>query len=527
MMMSEYMKSDIAKKLDFDSSLTEEFNLTSATNSSDVDMEESFIHEDHPTNNNNYTPNLSMTPKMSFTNSSPLDFPTFRSRNLFTCTPKVQPNKPNVNLNPFTPTGMILVSKKRTRSRLSNLESSHFSDIAHDLDSDSDQENTVPTKRLSLQEANINRYHKEFHEICLLGSGEFGSVYKCLNRLDGCLYAIKKNIKPVNLKMAMNEVYAHAVLGKHEYVVRYYSAWSEDDHLIIQNEFCNGGSLADQIEKNRINNTPFTESQLQTMLTHLAYGLKYIHYMKLIHMDIKPANIFISIEPRMDSLNYESADDGFEEDENASCVNISNSANSDNITFKIGDLGHVTSVKNPEVEEGDCRYLPDEILQENFKHLPKADIFALGLTLYEAAGGGPLPKNGNAWHEIRRGNIPVLERYSKKFYDLIKLMIHPDPERRPTAAALLQHSYLCPSPSKSIAQLQRELSQEKQKNKILSERLEETSKIIKCLHYSPKTMHSISHSPKAMHSSHSPIRHSKSARFIGKMSLRSHSNANF
>ena len=279
---------------------------------------------------------------------------------------------------------------------------------------ESDIEVEHPTKRVALQESNISRYYQEFLELELLGSVEFGSVYKCTHRLDGCNYAVKKSIKPVagsaSEKSALNEVYAHAVLGKHQHVVRYYSAWAEDNHMIIQNEYCNGGSLADAIAKLKKEDKRFTEAELRQLLLHVAEGLRYIHSMQLVHMDIKPGNIFISREKSQLCVNYDSADDGFDEEETE-----------EEITYKIGDLGHVTSINNPQVEEGDCRYLPNEILQEDFKHLTKADIFALGLTMFEAAGGGPLPKNGPEWHEIRDGNLKDLP-YSREFNDLLKVI---------------------------------------------------------------------------------------------------------
>lgn len=50
-------------------------------------------------------------------------------------------------------------------------------------------------------------------------------------------------------KASLTEVWAHAVLGVNKHVVRYYSAWAEHNHMIIQNEFCNGGSLHDQVKE--------------------------------------------------------------------------------------------------------------------------------------------------------------------------------------------------------------------------------------------------------------------------------------
>ena len=69
---------------------------------------------------------------------------------------------------------------------------------------------------------------------------------------------------------ALREVCAHAVLGSHPHLVRYYSAWAEDDHMIIQNEFCNGGNLSSIVAHNRKEGSKFTEGELKRLTRHVA-----------------------------------------------------------------------------------------------------------------------------------------------------------------------------------------------------------------------------------------------------------------
>ncbi|XP_036621262.1 wee1-like protein kinase [Trichosurus vulpecula] len=368
---------------------------------------------------------------------------------------------PQVNINPFTPDSMLLHSSGQCRRR----KRTHWNDSCDEdmeaSDGELEDETTRPAKRITITESNMkSRYESEFHELEKIGSGEFGSVFKCVKRLDGCIYAIKRSKKPlagsVDEQNALREVYAHAVLGQHSHVVRYFSAWAEDDHMLIQNEYCNGGSLGDAISENYRSMNYFSETELKDLLIQVARGLKYIHSMSLVHMDIKPSNIFIS---RVSIPG--TAEEGDEDDWTANKV-----------IFKIGDLGHVTRISSPQVEEGDSRFLANEVLQENYTHLPKADIFALALTVVCAAGAEPLPTNGDQWHEIRQGKLPRIPQVlSQELTDLLKVMIHPDPERRPSAVALVKHSVLLSASRKSAEQLRIELNAEKFKNSLLQKEL--------------------------------------------------------
>lgn len=122
----------------------------------------------------------------------------------------------SANINPFSPSSGFLQNKKRLRndeqsSILKNSKSNSFESLMTKSNSpvNSTNENEMQIeasliederqapKRLALQDSSIPRYEKEFIELSLIGLGEFGVAYQCLNRLDGCVYAIKRSIKPV------------------------------------------------------------------------------------------------------------------------------------------------------------------------------------------------------------------------------------------------------------------------------------------------------------------------------------------
>lgn len=77
-----------------------------------------------------------------------------------------------------------------------------------------------------------SRYAHDFDESSSLGKGAFGEVVKARNKLDGRYYAIKKiHASDSKLNSILQEVWLLSRLN-HQYVVRYFGAWLEDDFQI-------------------------------------------------------------------------------------------------------------------------------------------------------------------------------------------------------------------------------------------------------------------------------------------------------
>lgn len=150
------------------------------------------------------------------------------------------------------------------------------------------------------------------------------------------------------------------------------------------------------------------------------------------------------------------------------------------VQYKIGDLGHVAPIYSSDVspEEGDCRYMAPEFLQMDVdpSKLAKADIFSLGLTIYEAASLRVLPRNSlddPNYENIKRGKLQYLSWYSEDLNNLISSMVNPDPNLRPTAARIVSsnNTDLLPSLGKSRSQLHKELRETREKLLELEEQL--------------------------------------------------------
>ncbi|TPX36330.1 hypothetical protein SmJEL517_g01537 [Synchytrium microbalum] len=254
-----------------------------------------------------------------------------------------------------------------------------------------------------------NYFDSTFTILATLGVGTFAEAYKVRSLVDGRLYAVKKSKHTYtgfrDRQQKLNEVMMMWKVSKCSHCIRLEDAWEQNGVLYMQTELCEGGTLQSYMEDN-CKTGPLEDTVTWQILTEIALGLKEIHELDVVHLDIKPANIFIT-EERM---------------------------------LKIADFGMAAVVPvPPSVErEGDRTYLAPEVLEHYYSK--PADIFSLGLITLEAATNIILPENGEWWQRLRQGDVMTLfQSVSPPLSDIITSMLAVDPQHRPTVRDILNH----------------------------------------------------------------------------------------
>ncbi len=116
----------------------------------------------------------------------------------------------------------------------------------NDVDDDDDDfsldsDNNSDTKNIELDDPD-SRYCKEFKEVCLLGKGAGGEVWKVVNRLDEREYAVKKILLDSKDEMFNNKILREVqTISRllHKNIVRYYAAWIEEKVIVSSNRDIN------------------------------------------------------------------------------------------------------------------------------------------------------------------------------------------------------------------------------------------------------------------------------------------------
>eukprot|EP00291_Cryptomonas_curvata_P003561 CAMPEP_0172184954 /NCGR_PEP_ID=MMETSP1050-20130122/19882_1 /TAXON_ID=233186 /ORGANISM="Cryptomonas curvata, Strain CCAP979/52" /LENGTH=212 /DNA_ID=CAMNT_0012858849 /DNA_START=144 /DNA_END=778 /DNA_ORIENTATION=- len=194
-----------------------------------------------------------------------------------------------------------------------------------------------------------------YEQIRQIGAGAMGFAYLVRRRSDG-QSLVKKRISLAGLQdedrsKAMQEADCLRSL-KHPNIIELCEAFTENDDLCIIMEYADGGDLAKYIKDARPN--LLGEDKVLDIFAQACRGLEHVHRARIIHRDIKSANILLTAGG----------------------------------SVKLADFGVARILSSQTMLANTCigtpYYLSPEIC-EGRGYDEKADIWSLGCVLYELA----------------------------------------------------------------------------------------------------------------------------------------------
>ena len=253
-----------------------------------------------------------------------------------------------------------------------------------------------------------------FKILSKIGEGSYSTVLKVQRIADGNIYALKRvkfyKLSDKEKENELNEIRILASINDKN-VISYKEAFfdEKDSSLGIVMEYANKGDLFQLISERKKTKNYFTEQEVWKVFIQLLKGLKALHDLKILHRDIKSANVFLF----------------------------------DGGICKLGDL-NVAKVARKGLgytQTGTPYYASPEVWEEK-PYDSKSDIWSLGCVIYEMICLRP-PFQAKSMEElykkIMRGIYPkISSRYSEDLSDALKIMIQVESGARPSCEELLK-----------------------------------------------------------------------------------------
>ena len=209
------------------------------------------------------------------------------------------------------------------------------------------------------------------------------------------------------LKCFFEEGRALAMIS-HPNVVRVENFFRANETCYMVMQYVRGRTLQFHIQRNR---HEFTEGFIRRLFTHLMNVLREVHANKLLHLDIKSANVFISMEGRPVLLDFGAARITLSEEQSKlKPMYTAGFAAPEHYRFKPRELG------------------------------PWSDIYSVGATMYTCIAGTPPQASDQREQKDRIIPLRTLARqqYSEELYAVVESCLEIDYLKRPQTAFELQ-----------------------------------------------------------------------------------------
>ena len=248
---------------------------------------------------------------------------------------------------------------------------------------------------------------RDFTKEKVLGKGSFGSVYLVRRKRDNKIYALKSvYMEKLNKKEQENSVNEVRILASvnHPNVIGYKEAFWDDSGstLNIVMEYADDGDLHTKIEHMEKEGGFFSEDTIWNYSIQMIEGLKALHDKKIMHRDLKSANIFLV---------------------------------KDKHQCKIGDMNVSKVIKDKvlRTQTGTPYYASPEVWNDN-PYSYKSDLWSIGCVIYELCELKP-PFHGKdldeLYENVCKGKPKRIKKtYSDELWQMIMMLLQVDVNKR-------------------------------------------------------------------------------------------------